>query len=783
MRRLTCAMIALLATTCVSPVMAQSVPTAVPDAAEALSREVIVVTAPRIKGSVDTDLPLEMVLDEQGIASYGASNVADLLSALGNQTQSTRSRGSGGGMPIVLLNGRRISGFQEMRELPMEAIVRVEILPEDVALRYGYAAGQRVVNFILKDNFSIRSAEVEYGGPTAGGHPRIQLEAGYLKIGKKGRVSLNGEVQRYAALTEQQRHLLPTGADPSGLRTLLPRNDSVNLNGTFSRSLNEMVIATLNAKYDVSDNKSVLGLPLSLIANPAALPFDVLDRDNKAYTLHVGASLDKGQGLWRWTLTGSYDRALNIILTDRNSANAALLGALPLDSSRSLLTTANITGTVDGRLMRLPAGDVKLSLKAGYEDQGFDSYANNALGITTGKLARRDLEGRVSLDVPILTRSEGLGQKFGRFGINGNFARSDLSDFGSLNSYGFGFNWSPLEGLSIFGSMTVAQAAPSPQQLGDPRLLTSNVSIYDYSRATTVLASLISGGNASLKAEEQRDRSITVSLSPPSLKNFTISGTYTAKRSENLLAGFPSLNFETERAFASRIVRDGAGNLVSIDQRPVNFLASSDDTLRWGMQFSREFGRPAGRGGPGGGGFGGPRPQGGRPPMGGFGGPGGGGGRWTLSLYHTLKLKDQIAIAPGLPLLDRLNGSATGFTGGTPRHKIDLEGGWFHNGKGVRGNASWRSGSRVTGGLGSPDLFYSGLATVNLRLFLNFDQQKKILKSVPFLKGSRLTFKIDNLFDSIQSVRDASGATPLRYQPAYLDPLGRVLEISFRKTF
>jgi hypothetical protein len=34
-----------------------------------------------------------------------------------------------GGSPVILLNGRRIAGFQEIRDLPTEAILRVDILP------------------------------------------------------------------------------------------------------------------------------------------------------------------------------------------------------------------------------------------------------------------------------------------------------------------------------------------------------------------------------------------------------------------------------------------------------------------------------------------------------------------------------------------------------------------------------------------------------------------------------------------------------------------------------
>jgi iron complex outermembrane receptor protein len=42
---------------------------------------------------------------------------------------------------------------------------------------------------------------------------------------------------------------------------------------------------------------------------------------------------------------------------------------------------------------------------------------------------------------------------------------------------------------------------------------------------------------------------------------------------------------------------------------------------------------------------------------------------------------------------------------------------------------------------------------------------------------------VDNLFDCRMHVRDASGDSPISYQPDYLDPLGRSIKISFRKLF
>ena len=51
-----------------------------------------------------------------------------------------------------------------MRDIPTEAIQRVEILPEEVALKYGYRADQKVVNIVLRQRF--RSTVAQLAGTT-----------------------------------------------------------------------------------------------------------------------------------------------------------------------------------------------------------------------------------------------------------------------------------------------------------------------------------------------------------------------------------------------------------------------------------------------------------------------------------------------------------------------------------------------------------------------------------------------------------------------------------------
>ncbi|MEO9133256.1 MAG: TonB-dependent receptor, partial [Sphingomonas sp.] len=144
----------------------------------------IIVTGQRnLPGAVVGDIRPEEQLGPADIRSYGVSSISDLLNELAPQTNSVR----GGGAPVVLLNGKRISGFNEIRDIPTEAIARVDILPEEVALKYGYRADQKVVNIVLRRRFRATTVELADKVPTAGGRNTAQGELDLLKIRGDGR--------------------------------------------------------------------------------------------------------------------------------------------------------------------------------------------------------------------------------------------------------------------------------------------------------------------------------------------------------------------------------------------------------------------------------------------------------------------------------------------------------------------------------------------------------------------------------------------------------------------
>jgi hypothetical protein len=170
--------------------------------------EEVVVTGQRRRGAALGDIPPEVELNAQEIRALGAGSITELLEVL--EPQIRGARGREGGRPVVLLNGRRISGFSEIRGIPPEAIERFEVLPEEVGLKYGYRADQRVVNIVLRQRFRSRTVELDAGGPTAGGRSTLEAELGFLRINRRGRSNIDVELRRAGALLESDRDVART---------------------------------------------------------------------------------------------------------------------------------------------------------------------------------------------------------------------------------------------------------------------------------------------------------------------------------------------------------------------------------------------------------------------------------------------------------------------------------------------------------------------------------------------------------------------------------------------
>ena len=784
----------------------------------------IVINGAKARGSVIGDIPPEDVLDSRDVRATGATNINELLQALAPQIGSAQGRGAG--QPVLLLNGQRISAFRELRDIPTEAIERVEILPEEVALKYGYSADQKVVNIVLRPRFRSTVAQIGAGAPTEGGEANVLGDVTRLMINRNGRTQFNLHTEDNSMLTETERDITPSDPD----RSLVASKRDVRGSAVVNRTVFGNVSATLNGELEHNEGHSLIGFGDTVLAP--------LDRNTTTDTAHLGTTLNWDKAQWHWNVTGNADWAQNITGTDRDNVD------FRRDRAHETTTSGDLTATTNGSLFKVPAGDASATLRVGLSTDQLNSHSLVAGLPNSASLGRTQENGAVNVDLPISRRGKDFSA-LGNLTLNGNAEVNHLSDFGTLTKFGAGANWSPVDRLNFLTSWTREEGPPTINQLGDPALSTPQTRIFDFTTGETVFVTAITGGNPDLRSDRRTVLKFGGYWQPIKNTDLRLRADYVHQRIERPISNI-TVTPTIEAAFPDRFVRDADGDLVSVDLRPLNFDSSRKDTLRVGFDFShplksrrpsqsvidqiraqfraaRGGGPTAGRAqentqgaqGPPASGQGSPTPprsEGGAAPSngapsqgappaeggargegfgsrgGGFGGRGGGffgggnRGRVQFSLTDTIALVDKVAIAPGFATVDYLHGDAAGQSGGTPRHSVEAQAGYFNNGLGARIGADWRSATNVNT-LTGDNLHFSPLATFDLRLFANPGDIPEVAVKHPWLRGTQVRFEVNNVFNSRPKVHDAFGNVPTNFQPDLLDPLGRTIMISFRKLF
>ena len=740
------------------------------------SLDEIVVTGRREPGAVIGDIAPETQLSSEEIRALGVSSVTELLAALGPQLGSSRGRG---GRPVVLLNGVRISGFAEIRDLPTEAILRTDILPEEVALKYGYRADQRVVNIVLRPRFRAFTGEMSARSTTEGGRESADLNGNWLNVRRDDRWQVDLKARRDAELLESDRQVIgPLGlanADAS-YRSLVPQVDQLTANFVMAKPLGEGAAATLNLSIDDARRLSLLGLrPISGGGLPLRREVDALDS-------HLGGIVQGSLSGWRWSAT------LN---ADRSDSSTTTTGEPTPGRSRNDVVDVDLVAS--GAPLDLPAGAMALTVKTAVGTRSIESRSRRGLMTFDTDLSRQQRELQFNVDLP-LWRGEVAEGRAGSLGANFNHAVEDVSGIGGLRTTGYGLNGSIARKFRVSASATDEQGPPSMQQLGAAVIATPFVRSFDFVRGETVEVTRVDGGNPLLAPDRRKVFKIGIGSRPLDDVDLDLNADFVRTRARDIITALPLATPDLERAFGSRFQRDAGGRLQSIDARPVNLFGRDRDEIRLTLNLSRPWG---------------PQPEAPMPPRrnerGGRGDtPGNAGtrpnagagmgerfmafarrGSLQFSLVYTERLADEVTIAPGLPVLDLLAGDTLFDTNGNPRREVEAQFGGNRNGFGGRLVAQWRSGSRIVSsapGSSRGDLDFDSLTTVNLRLFADLGLLP-MARQHAFLRGARVTLAVGNVFNSRPEVRDAAGLVPLNYQPDLLDPQGRSIRLGFRKVF
>jgi hypothetical protein len=639
-------------------VVDQSIPPA--DTANSEENEIVVV-ANALRGAVRAPQPPVVELNQEDIASYGASSLADLINQLSTETGTGRGRGSG--RPVFLVNGLRVSSFREMMSYPPEAIKRVQVLSEEVAQKYGFPPDQRVINFILQDSFASKTGELQYGQPFDGGTSTVGFEGTTLNIAGNNRLNFDLKLNHTSPLTEGERGVIQTfpptfssDPDPGDYRTLVPKSSDYQLTGNWTKALGSAGASlTLNGTAERSDSRSLSGLNTVELTGPApdlataSRTFGAdfpLGTRSRTDTYSFGSTVNAHAGQWQLTGTLDASHADSTTKIDRRipaapgtplqdlidqaaagtfALNAPITGfSYPgFDTAESKSDSASTKFTAMGNPIHLPGGDVSVTLDGGFDWNRIDSTDTRVASPRT-KLTRGDLNGGVNVSVPIT--GQDFGTAIGKLTANFSGGLDHLSDFGTLTNWSAGLNWGPTDKLNFQASYIVRDAAPGLSQLGAPTIVNFNVPVFDFTTGQTVLANVTTGGNPNLVREKDRDLHLGVSYSLPLFDRSNIRVEYFTNNSDNVTASFPLLTPDIEAAFPGRVTRNAFGNITAIDERPVTFYNEKSSRIRVGIFLGGRIGQQQQQGGGGGGGRSGGGSRGGGGGGFAFAGPGGAGG-------------------------------------------------------------------------------------------------------------------------------------------------------------
>ncbi|HEX7851487.1 MAG TPA: TonB-dependent receptor [Sphingomonas sp.] len=833
-----------------APAVAQTNPDAPPstEPAPPPQRDDILVTGRRVAGSVISSVPPVAVLDSAALRSLGVTSMADVMKRLQGASTS-----ASGGEPAILLNGRRVSGFEDLQSLPPEAIDRVEILPEQEAARFGFPPTMRVMNFITKRHFRSLTLQQLAGSTTEGGGATDYTELNATRIEGPRRTSLGLSYFRQNPLLQSQRDIRPdpdalfaipgnvAGVDGGSIdpaldalagrpvtvagipqdpaarrslssyvgspravtdlgpfRTLQASTDTLRLDGTLASPIGKKLDGSLNLSLQADRNTSLNGLAAGILRVPGGsndLPFTdptlvyryfpgiVLRQQNTSLAAHAGVTLQGGLKRWAWSFTSAYDRgegqtrsgsgiALDALQAGVDAGGDPLAALDPASPARRIVArsrtstdTVSTKAVANGPLVHLPAGDAQLTVSADYSRSSSNVRGDDAT-TDIGAVSRSIAGISVNASLPIASASQGVLPFLGQLSLSGTLGLSDVSKYGRLLNSNLGLTWSPARPVQLSASITETRTAPDITQLTNPLLTAPNTPFFDFTTGSTVSVTSLLGGNPNLAPERRRAMSLGVALQPIKDKEFRLTLDYVDTQIDNQAGTLGSVTPAFQAAFPDLFARDAAGRLVSVDLRPVNLARERERKLRATVSLQTALGPapaaapPPAKDAPP------PRPPKERPSI-------------YVNFTTNFRFDDRLTLRDGLPALDLLDGATINGTGGRPRWDVDgtIAGSYGPVNLGVYGRL--QGPTRIKSDLASSDLRFSGRTWLVLYSFVDID---KVLHR-PWSKRLSVQFTVENLLNDRIDVRDRNGATPNRFQAAYLDPLGRSIRLGLRKLF
>lgn len=547
----------------------------------------IVVTGSRIRGAAAASPVIVISQEEMSIA--GMSNVDEAIRSIpqnfsGGQNpgvaqgvpernganygsgSSINLRGLGQDATLTLLNGHRLaynSAFQgiDVSTIPFAAVDRIEIVADGASAVYGSDAVAGVANIVLSRDFDGLSTSARFGASTDGGNEQQQYSAVGGKRWSTGGVLLAYEFAKTIPVIARQRDYT---FSLWGDTTILPEIKRHNAILSGHQMLAPNIEFKVDALYNWRD--SGYNVPFTNTRD-----YKVLGSlgwfKAQAFALAPSLKFDVSND-WNVSLTGVYAQDN----TDYGSETYQNGSVVSVIAGTYHNTTKSVELGVEGKLIDLPGGPVRLASGVGYRNNDYTSTrVRQPRGIDESQGAKYAF---AELNFPLIGPSQDIAFVH-RLTVNLAARHEDYDNIGNVTTPKIGMIYSPISGISLKGSWGRSFKAPQFYQQYSLR----NATIYDasavggstYPAGSSVL--FLTGGNPNIGPERATTWTATASLDPGLIPNASLEISYFHVDYRNrVVSPFPSsANALTNPVFGSLVALDPtateiAGTYSSADQ-------------------------------------------------------------------------------------------------------------------------------------------------------------------------------------------------------------------------
>jgi len=412
-------------------------------------------------------------------------------------------RGLGADASLTLLNGRRLAYdglFQavDIGAIPVDAVERLEIMPDGASAIYGSDAVGGVANVILRRNYDGVALGTRYGSATDGGLATREYTATAGTTWTSGGLIATFKDADVGPIYTYQRSYTK---DLSGPYTIYNRNDSRNGLVSVHQSLGDVAELRLDALKTERDMTNYF---------PAqAGTYYIYPTDTSIWLVSPSIEFFLRND-WSLTLSGAYAKDDEIYSTHIVSAagNSSLSPTVVNNASRSWEIGA------EGPLFPVGEGDARLAVGAGVRKYAFhDIYANSFSGDESVRFAYGEL------NVPFVSPASGIAGVH-RLEFSAAMRGEDSSSFGRVTTPKFGVIYDPTADLTFKASWGKSFKAPTLVQRYSRKVVyLFNASAVGASGGPPDATALLSfgGGNADLRAERARTWTASLDLHPEAL--------------------------------------------------------------------------------------------------------------------------------------------------------------------------------------------------------------------------------------------------------------------------